>query len=71
MNRSGIFYFSHVPGKGRQPMALLSGETVYVRVEETPHGMSEALSMAVLQPDEVGVMNAHPLPGSDELEDAQ
>lgn len=67
MKRSGIFYFSLVPGKGRQPIQLPSGDVAYVRVEEVNKGMSDALALAVLQPDEVGVMNAHPLHGSDEL----
>lgn len=71
MKRSGIFYFSHEPGEGRQPIHLPSGGTVYVRVQETELGMSESLDLAVLQPGEVSVMNSHPLPGSDEGEDEQ
>jgi hypothetical protein len=62
--RTGIFYFSLTPGPRRQPITLPTGDVGYVRVEETRHGLSESLSMAMPQTGE-HVMNTHKLAAKD------
>jgi len=57
--KTAVFYFSLRDGHGRQPITLLNGRVVFVRVGRvTSRTVGDALDLAAPRRDEV-VMNSH------------